>query len=167
MVKPLRYAGQTMFYGLFIGFIGYFSASPAYQHLPPEQAHIKLSLSHPGQPLAPCRERSPEELANLPPNMRIARECARERSPVTVEFALDGEVIYAAALAPAGLQRDGNSTLYRRLPVAAGRHTISVRLKDHVALPDYNYAKQADVVLAPGQVSVVDFDARHGGFVFK
>lgn len=167
MAKLLRYAGQAAFYGLFIGFIGYFSTSPAYQHLPADQALVKLTFSHPGQPMEPCRERSAEELAKLPPNMRIARQCARERSSVAVEFALDGKVVYAATLVPAGLQRDGNSTLYRRLPVAAGPHRISARLKDHVALPDYNYAKQAEVVLAPGQVYVVDFDARHGGFIFK
>ncbi len=166
MDKFLRYAGQAVFYGLFVAFVSYFSASPAYQHFSPEQALIKLSLSHPGRPLAPCRERSAEELAQLPPNMRIARECARERSPVVVEFALDGEVIYATELTPAGLKRDGASTLYRRLPVAAGAHRISARLKDHVGLPDFNYTRKAEVVLAPGQVFVVDFDARHGGFVF-
>ncbi len=167
MGKLPRYAGQAAFYGLFIAFIGYFSASPAYQHFSSEQALIKLSLSHAGQPKEPCRERSAEELAQLPPNMRIARACARERSPVAVEFALDGEVVYAAALEPAGLRRDGNSTLYRRQPVAAGPHRISVRLKDHVGLSDFNYTREAEVVLAPGQVFVVDFDARHGGFVFK
>lgn len=166
MAKLLRYAGQAAFYGLFIAFIGYFSASPAYQHLPPQQALIKLSLSHPGQPREPCRERSAEELAKLPPNMRIARACARERSLVAVEFALDGQVVYAAELVPAGLKRDGNSTLYRRLSVAAGTHRISARLKDHVALADYNYTREAEVTLAPGQVFVVDFDARRGGFVF-
>jgi len=167
MAKLLRYAGQAAFYGLFIGLIGYFSAAPAYRHFPPDQALVKLSVSHAGQPKEPCRERSTEELARLPPNMRSARECARERSPVAVEFALDGRVVYAATLEPAGLQRDGNSTLYRRIPVAAGAHRLSARLKDHFRLPDYNYVQETDVTLAPGQAFAVDFNARQGGFVFK
>ena len=181
--KLMRYAGQAVFYALFILVVGYFSTSPAYVHLPPGQALIKLSFSHAGQPAQPCRPRTPEELAQLPPNMRAPLDCARERSPVRIDLELDGQPLYRAELAPAGLRRDGASTLYRRFPVAAGKHHIRVRLKDDVpgltnaasagragaagALPDYNYAKQAEVTLASGQVFVVDSDARKGGFVFK
>ncbi len=167
MAKLMRYAGQAAFYALFLLVVGYFSTSPAYVHMPPEQALIKLSFSHAGQPAQPCRPRTPEELAKLPPNMRAPLECGRERSPVLIELELDGKPLYRAELAPSGLKHDGMSTLYRRFPVAAGRHRLAARLKDQVALPDYNYAQQAEVTLASGQVFVVDFDARKGGFVFK
>ena len=66
-----------------------------------------------------------------------------------------------------GFKRDGASTLYRRFSVPAGTHRIEVRLKDHLELPGYNYTKQAEVTLVPGQVFVVDFNARQGGFIFK
>ena len=184
MAKLMRYAGQAVFYALFLLVVGYFSTSPAYVHMPPEQALIKLSFSHAGQPAQPCRPRTPEELAKLPPNMRSPLECGRERSPVLIELELDGKPLYRAELAPSGLKHDGMSTLYRRFPVAAGTHRLAARLKDdvkgltnaagagragaaQVALPDYNYAQQAEVTLASGQVFVVDFDARKGGFVFK
>ena len=181
MIKRWRIVGQAVLYGLFIAFVGYFSTSPAYVHMAPDRALIKLSFSHPGQPKAPCRERSAEELARLAPNMRIARDCARERSPVAIEFALDGRVHYRELLPPTGFKHDGASTLYRRLSVPAGTHRIEVRLKDdvkeimntigagaaHVRLSDYNYAKQAEITLAPGQVFVIDFNARQGGFIFK
>lgn len=184
MAKLMRYAGQAAFYALFLLVVGYFSTSPAYVHMPPEQALIKLSFSHAGQPAQPCRPRTPEELAKLPPNMRAPLECGRERSPVLIELELDGKPLYRAELAPSGLKHDGMSTLYRRFPVAAGTHRLAARLKDdvkgltnaagagragaaQVALPDYNYAQQAEVTLASGQVFVVDFDARKGGFVFK
>jgi hypothetical protein len=167
MVKWQRVAGQTVLYGLFAAFVGYFSTSPAYVYLAPDQALIKLSFSHPGQSQAPCRERSAEELARLAPNMRIARDCARERAPVAIEFTLDGRVLYRELLPPTGFKRDGASTLYRRLSVPAGMHRIEVRLQDHPELPDYNYTRQAEVTLAPGQVFVVDFNARQGGFIFK
>lgn len=167
MAKWRRVAGQIVFYGLFVAFVGYFSTSPAYVHLAPDQALIKLSFSHPGQPQAPCRERSAEELARLAPNMRIARDCARERAPVAVEFTIDGQVHYRESLPPTGLKRDGASTLYRRLSVPAGTHRIEVRLKDHPEFPDYNYTGRAEVTLAPGQVFVIDFNARQGGFIFR
>lgn len=167
MIKWRRVIGQIVFYGLFVAFVGYFSASPAYVHMAPGQALIKLSFSHPGQPLAPCRERSAAELARLAPNMRIARDCARERAPVAVEFELDGQVHYRESLLPTGLKRDGASTLYRRLSVPAGTHRIGVRLKDHPELPGYNYIRQAEVTLAPGQVFVIDFNARQSGFIFR
>ena len=184
MIKWRRVAGQAVFYGLFVVFVGYFSTSPAYVHMAPDRALIKLSFSHPGQPKAPCRERSAEELARLAPNMRIARDCARERSPVAIEFTLDGQIHYRELLPPTGFKRDGASTLYRRFSVPAGRHRIEVRLKDDVKgltnaagagragaaqaeLPGYNYTRQAEVTLVPGQVFVVDFNARQGGFIFK
>ncbi len=163
----MRYAGQAVFYALFLLVVGYFSTSPAYVHMPPGQALIKLSFSHAGQPAQPCRPRTPEELAKLPPNMRAPLECARERSPVLIELELDGKPLYRAELAPSGLKHDGMSTLYRRFPVAAGTHRLAARLKDQATLPDYNYTKQAEVMLASGQVFVVDFDTRKGGFVFK
>lgn len=167
MVDLLRYGGQALAYGLFIAVIGYFSTAPAYAPLPTDQALIKLSFSHPGQRLKPCRERTAEELARLAPNMRAPLDCPRERSPVAIEFALDGTVVYREVRPPAGLQRDGVAALYRRLPVAAGRHRLRVRLKDHAALADYNYAREAEVTLAPGQVLVIDFNVRRGGFILR
>ena len=163
----LRYSGQAVFYGLFVAFIGYFSVSPAYVHLPPDQALIKVSFSHAGQPLEECRVRTAEELAKLPPNMRVPVLCGRERSPVRFDLELDGKPLYHAELPPAGLSRDGVSTVYQRFPVPAGQHRFRARLKDSVRVPDFNYVKEADVTVAPGQVFVVDFNARAGGFVFK
>ena len=180
----LQYLGQAVFYGLFVAFIGYFSVAPAYVHFPSDQGLIKASFSHAGQPLEECRVRTAEELEKLPPNMRVPMQCGRERSPVTFELELDGKPIYRAELPPRGLSRDGASTVYQRFPVPAGQHRLRARLKDDVKgftnvagagragatsarVTDFNYTKEADVTVAPGQVFVVDFNARAGGFVFK
>jgi hypothetical protein len=165
--KIMQYSGQALFYGLFVAFIGYFSVAPAYVHFPSDQALIKVSFSHAGQPLEECRVRTAEELEKLPPNMRLPTQCGRERSPVTFELELDGKPVYRAELPPRGLSRDGASTVYQRFPVPAGQHRLRARLKDSVRVPDFNYTKEADVTVAPGQVFVVDFNARAGGFVFK
>ncbi|MDH3513850.1 MAG: hypothetical protein OEM83_03155 [Gammaproteobacteria bacterium] len=165
--KIVQYSGQALFYGLFVAFIGYFSVSPAYVHFPPGQALIKVSFSHAGQPLEECRVRTAEELEKLPPNMRVPMLCGRERSPVMFELELNGKPLYRAELTPAGLSRDGVSTVYQRFPVPAGQHRLRARLKDSVRVPDFNYSKDADVTVVPGQVFVVDFNARTGGFLFR
>ncbi len=59
-----KWTGQVLAYGAFALFVGYFSNSPAFRHLPLDQATIKLSLRHAGQILGECRERTAEELAN-------------------------------------------------------------------------------------------------------
>jgi hypothetical protein len=194
--KIMQYAGQAVFYGLFVAVIGYFSSAPAYEHFPQDMALIKASFSHAGQPKEECHVRTAEELANLPPNMRVAVQCGRERSPVMFDLELDGKVVYRAELPPAGLSRDGVSTVYQRFQVPVGRHHLRARLKDNsvgsrigppkagperdsargepqgwgehsVRVPDFNYIKEADVELAPAQVFVVEFSSRTGGFIFK
>jgi hypothetical protein len=165
--KIMQYAGQAVFYGLFVAVIGYFSSAPAYEHFPKDMALIKASFSHAGQPKEECHVRTADELANLPPNMRVAVQCERERSPVMFDLELDGKVVYRAELPPAGLSRDGVSTVYQRFQVPAGRHHLRARLKDSVRVPDFNYIKEADVELAPAQVFVVEFNSRAGGFIFK
>ena len=165
MSKVLRYGAQAVLYAAFVAFIGYFSTSPRYTHLPPGDALLKLSFSHAGARKEPCRERTPEELAKLAPNMRAQTVCARERAPVIVEVALDGVPLFRVVAPPSGLAKDGASTVYRRVPVTAGQHRISARLADG---PDgaFNYSSDTTVDLAAGRVVVIDFDPTKGGFVF-
>lgn len=161
-----RYIGQVVAYVLFAVFVGVFSDTPAYYPLGPEEAAIKLSFTHAGERAQPCRTRSAEEIAKLPPNMRVAEDCPRERSPVRIELTLDGELVYRDALKPAGLKRDMASTAYRRFIVSAGEHTLALRLSDR---PDgeFNYAYEANVRLAPAQLLVIDFKPESGGFVLQ
>ncbi len=68
----------------------------------------------------------------MPPNMRKAEKCERERSPVSIEVDIDGKTVLARSCSPpSGLSRDGASTLYQRLNVSAGQHQIAVRFKDN------------------------------------
>jgi hypothetical protein len=165
--KVLSVAGQVVLYALFALTIGVFSHYPHYQHLPPDQALLKLSFSHPGQLISECRRRTPEELAALPPNMRNPLDCPRERSPVTVRLALDGSMLAQREIPPAGLSRDGPSTIYARFPVPAGSHRLSVRLKDSVREPGFNYTHDEELNIRPGQIVVVDFNPERGGIVIQ
>ncbi|MGQ0577997.1 MAG: hypothetical protein ACT4PQ_03690 [Betaproteobacteria bacterium] len=156
-----RFLGQAVLYGLFALAIGYFSTAPAYIHLAPGEALLKLSFSHGAQRLGECRDRSDEELAKLPPNMRIRKVCPRERAPVIVELMLDGARLYRESLPPSGLSRDGSASVYRRFVVPAGTHRLAARLSDN-AKGAYNYYSEQTVTLAPAQILVVEFHGDRG-----
>ena len=112
---PLAWIGQVLLYGLFALLIGVFSSWPAYRHLPPDQALIKVSFSHQGKPVSDCRSRDAEELAKLPPNMRAPHDLSARalaghgRSRPGRRH---GALRHVAA--PSGLSRDGASAVYQR-----------------------------------------------------
>ena len=161
-----RYVAQAVLYAAFVAVIGYFSNQPAYEHLPANDALLKLSLSHAGARKEACRQRSAEELAKLAPNMRAASVCPRERVPVVVDVDVDGARVFHVVATPTGFAKDGASTIYRRLPIVAGKHRITARLSD---TPDgqFGYAHDTTIDVAPGRVVVVDFDPSQGGFVIR
>ncbi len=163
MNSAIRFIGQAALYGLFALAIGYLSTAPAYIHLAPGEALLKLSFSHGAQRVGECRDRSDEELAKLPPNMRIRQVCPRERAPVIVELELDGARLYRESLPPSGLSRDGSASVYRRFVVPAGTHRLAARLSDN-AKGEFNYRSEQTVTLAPAQIVVVEF---HGGSGFQ
>jgi hypothetical protein len=165
MSKYARYAAQAVFYGVFMVVVGYFATSPAYTHLAPDQAMIKLSFAHSGKIAGECRERTPEELAKLPPNMRVPMECPRERSPIIVEFELNDDLVYSAVLRPTGLSRDGAAYVYEAFQVPSGEHRISVRMRDDVRTEGFDHEFAQSVTLAPRKLLVIDFIAERGGFM--
>lgn len=162
-----RIGGQVLLYAAFAAFVGVFSVWPAYRHLDPDQALLRLSFKHAGKFATDCRERTAEELARMPPQLRTAQDCQRERSPVRIRVELDGRALYDESFAPAGLRRDGAASGYHRLPIAAGGHVIRVQVNDDVRVSGFNYERQARVDLRPGQVVLVDFIADRGGVVIQ
>jgi hypothetical protein len=165
--NPLALAGQALFYGLFALIIGIFSTWPRYTHLDPDRSLIKLSFSYHGEPVGECRERSPEELAKLAPNMRALMICPRERSPIRVKIDLDGQPLFEGSAPPAGLSKDGASTLYRRFEVPAGEHLVSVKMTDNVRITDFNLVREEKVNLQPAQIMVIDVRKDRGGIFFE
>jgi hypothetical protein len=166
-VRPwISYPLQAVCYLAFIAVVGYFATSPAYVHLPPGNALVKLSFQHAGQRKEACHERSAEELAKLAPNMRAAQVCPRERAPVAVEIEMDGKPLFSVVAPPSGLSKDGASTVYRRIAVPAGTHRFVARMKD-AADGGFGVVAEQALALAPGRVLVIDFDAKEGGWVFR
>lgn len=167
MNKALNWAGQALLYGGFAIAIGVFSRWPLYHPIDPGMAQIKISFMHQGQRLAECRTYTAEELAKLPPNMRKASVCERERSPVSIAVDLDGKQILNHTSAPSGLSKDGSSTLYKRIDVPAGEHQLSVRFNDDVKVDGHTHVLEQNISLQPAQVLVVDFNPSKGGIVLQ
>jgi hypothetical protein len=166
MKQALRIAAQLALYVPLMALIGYFSTEPRFSALGPGEALLRLSFIHAAERKEPCRERTPEELAQLAPNMRAALDCPRERAMLLVELEVDGEIALRREVPPTGVQRDGNATVYHRLPLPAGRHRIVARLRDRPG-DGFNFVGETTLELAPGAALLIDFSKERGGFVFR
>lgn len=167
MTSVLRWTGQVAAYALTAAILGTFADSPRYEHMPLDQALIKLAFAHGAVRNEGCRQRSPEELKALAPNMRRQVVCPRTRVPVLVELELDGRILHRASLPPTGLSGDGPSRIYQRFAVAPGRHRVVARLNDSGRASGFDYERAAEVELKPGQSFAIDFRAEAGGLVFR
>jgi coenzyme F420-reducing hydrogenase delta subunit len=154
-------------YALFMVFVGWLSVWPRYQLIEQNQAMVSLSFSHAGQRIGECRKLTQEELNKLPPNMRKADDCPRERLPVRITFSSDGTTLYEASRPPTGLWSDGESNVYRRLVIPAGPQKLFIGMVDSSREAGFDYSLEQEVDFAPGQHVVVEFDSIAQSFVFK
>ena len=149
--------GQVLAYAAFGAALVLASHGPAYRPLAPGGAVVLVSVAHPSRPDGACRRLSDAELAARAPNMRAPLECPRRRVPVRVTMDIDGRTVVDETALPSGLAQDGSASLYRRIPVEAGRHEFRVRMLDE--------ERAAGIVLAPGQVLRVEYRPAQGGIV--
>lgn len=167
MINLVRTLGQVVVVTAIFAAVAAFADRPRYRSLPPDSAVVKLSFTHGSNRETECRRRTPEELAKLPPNMRKPLECPRTRGNVHVELDIDGNAVYREDLRPSGISGDGPARVYRRFVVAAGKHTIAVRLRDTPRTEGFDYSGTSDAVLATDQNFVIDFRPEARGFVFR
>ena len=146
--------------------VAWLATHPTWRSLPVETAVLRVSFTHSGDRSASCRDRTAEELAKLPPNMRNAQVCDRRRPPILVQIEIDGKIIYTAEKAPSGLAGSGPSRVYERLLLPAGAHVLTVRMRDNPRTEGFDYEATRDVVLKPEQSFVIDF-RKDSGFVFE
>lgn len=165
-MNTMRFAAQLLLYVPLMVLVGYFSTSPRYHVTEADEALVRVSFSHAAQRLQECRQRSDEELAKLPPNMRLREDCPRERAPTHFRLEVDGQVLVDRVITPSGLSKDGPATLYSRMRVPAGRHSLVARLNDTPGA-GFNHSAEATVDLKPGDAVVIDFQASKGGFIFQ
>ncbi|MGB5165040.1 MAG: hypothetical protein WBN09_10040 [Woeseiaceae bacterium] len=167
MSKALRYLAQTLLYAMFAVFIGYFSLYPGYQYASPDDAVVKLSISHAANRIEECVKLTQEELAALAANMRQPTRCERARLPLFVELDVDGAAVLSVKAEPTGLWGDGNASIYERFEIEPGRHTITARLRDTGRSSGWDYEHSEEVEIEAGRYFTVTFRANSGGFRFR
>lgn len=160
--KPLRYLLQAINYTVFMAIVWYFATSPAIRILADDEAVVTIAFAHAGQLREPCRRLTQEELNELPPNMRKIEDCPRERSPVTIEARLDGELFYSKSLPPPGLFGDGGVDVFHRVKIPAGEHLLNLKMNDSVRIEGFNHQFERKISIEPSQVLLVGFRTGHG-----
>ena len=167
MLSPKRIILQTLNYAVFMGLVWYFSFMPSYVRLAPDESMITLSLSHAGELVEECRRMSQEEMAELPPNMRLPVECPRERSPVSIEILMDDKPIINEVVDPPGLYKDQGVDIYRSIKVPAGDYRLEVRMNDSVRAEGLTHRHEQSVSLVPAQLLVIQFHGSTNEFVIR
>lgn len=167
MTSVLRIVLQAINLTIFMGLVGYFSIYPQYKHLEDDQAMITLAISHAGERREDCRQKSPEEMAKLPPNMRISMDCPRERSPITVEVTLDGKSEISKSVEPPGLYKDQGIDIFQSIKVPAGKHLLSITMNDNVRVEGPTFSHQQDIELGAAQLLVIQFNSETGKFTLN
>ena len=158
---------QVFLYGAFAVFIGYLSVAPAYQYADPDVAVIKLSLSHAADRVEECIKLTPDQINERALQGEAINECARERQPLAIELDVDGTTILSLSATPSGLWNDGPASVYERVAIDAGTHTITARLRDSAREAGWDYEYSATVDLMPGRYFTITFRAENGGFAFR
>ena len=167
MRNGLRYLLQLAAYAGFAVVIGYLSFWPKYHYASPEVAVIKLSLSHAAERVEPCVQLTPQQIAELAPNMRRTEACERQRLPLALELELDGKIIVQLQAEASGLWEDGPASIYERFDVPPGPHHVTARLRDSARTGGWDYTYSEDVNLEAGRYLTITFKAENGGFAIR
>lgn len=160
---PLQIAAYTFFCLI----IFYLSTDPKYNYLNPDQAEIKLAFKHASKRVHDCVKRTSKELLKLPPNMRKANDCPRERALVKVIIKLDDQQIADKVFTPPGLHRDATVFAYDKIPLPVGKHKLAVFMIDSARTEGHDYSKEELIDIKPGQALVVGFDSVNSGLTFS
>jgi hypothetical protein len=165
-MNPLNYLLQAFFYTLFMGIVWYLSTNPPYRPLDEGEAVVTVAFGHAGKIVQPCRTRSQEEMDKLPPNMRVAMDCPRERSPILVEVLLDDHVALKETFPPPGLYKDLGVEIFYTSKVPVGKHRVIARMNDDVNVEGFTHEDEAEIELTQGKILVVEYKADKNKFVF-
>ena len=163
--KPVRFLLQTINYGVFMAFIGYFATAPSVRLIADDEAMITIAFAHAGELREPCRMLSQQELNQLAPNMRKIDDCPRERSPVTFEALLDGKPFFSTSLQAPGIFEDGGVDVFHSAKIRAGMHRLSLKMNDSVRVEGFNHSLVQEVSVDPAPILLVGFDKGLGFIV--
>jgi coenzyme F420-reducing hydrogenase delta subunit len=125
------------------------------------QPELVVSFNHSGAVLEP-KKLSKEELAKRLPHMRAQVNVSRQRVPVRLRVTVDGAGVLDHAYTPKGISKDGPSIAVARIPVAAGKHQVTVELADGPAPDEFTKRFSQQIDFTENRSAVVLFDSKSG-----
>lgn len=134
----------------------------------PDEALLRLSWRQDGVTVEACRDRTPEELAEMPVHMRNPRACIGDIASYHLVVRLDGNEVLADTVRPAGLRGDRPVYVLADLPLTPGRHEASVTFE--ALLPEgfeppeglRSRGWSGTVELGSGQIGLITWDDESG-----
>jgi ferredoxin/coenzyme F420-reducing hydrogenase delta subunit len=163
---PVRAVGMILLLGLLAGATAALATRPAWRQLAPDEAVVRLSIRHATAAKIECKPLTPEQMAELKPNMRRPVDCPRERWPVYLELERDSRLLYRATHRPSGLWDDGAVTVFRTFRIPAGPQSIVLRMRDSGRESGFDPVRSGTIDPAPGQNLVIEFHPGEG-FVWQ
>lgn len=130
--RPARIVGFAALLAAVSWSLGTFSAWP-WAATAPDEAVLRISLRHVTAFTGAAPLRTAEEIAALPPHMRpkdATLPATGRRADATLTVAIDGARVLARVYRPTGWRHDGPIYAYEELPVAPGRHAVTVTLAE-------------------------------------
>ncbi|MBT4159893.1 MAG: hypothetical protein HOC70_12620 [Gammaproteobacteria bacterium] len=152
----LKRSRQVIVIGLMMVALGYLSDRPTYRIMEPSQTELRLIIRHSGVLIGACEVKTPDELKSLAPNMRQPMTCPREKSPLSFELWVDGEILHQSVVKPSGIHDDGVLALYRSFRLAAGKKEIELKVKDQAELAEFNLRLKQTLDLSRDSVVLVE-----------
>lgn len=163
--RPKQLAGQVVVWTLFASIAVVFAQWPVYSPLAEGRGELKLSMAHLTERLEPCVQLSPEELQELPPNMRMPEQCPRARADAVVQLLVDDRPLLDTSVRPVGLARGGRTYLQAHWGLPAGSYALELRLRDTPRDEGFDKVQHFKLNLAAGESVLLDVGDGHARLI--
>jgi hypothetical protein len=120
-----RIAGAALLAAVIVG-IARLSSVPIVLH-PSADAVLRLAWSARPERIEKCRQRTPEELAQLPQHMRQPLACEGATAEYRLQVRVDDVVVADRTVRGGGLRRDRRLYVLEEFPIHPGSANIAVR----------------------------------------
>ena len=118
---------------------------------------LMFSFKHSGKNISEGAPLTKEELAKLPPHMRVRAPKSTKRFPVYTEVEIDGKRVVSKSYNPGGLKSEGSSYAYEKIITTPGLHKITIRMSDTNSKEKFDYRYDQEIEFKPGRQICLDY----------
>ena len=118
---------------------------------------LMFSFKHSGKNISEGKALTKEELAKLPPHMRVRAPKSTKRYPVYAEVEVDGKKVVSRSYNPGGLKSEGSSYAYEKIITTPRVHKVKIRMSDTNSHENFDYIYDQEIEFKPGRQICIDF----------